>query len=84
MAEYVRITIVGAMGKREWEALSKNLANLVLEANLNYFGYDTELDCFFFAASKGAQRKHWNEGFVLSVADAEAEAWQTIHEPPSF
>lgn len=84
MSAYRRITIVGPLGQRELEALSKNLPALVWEGDLSYFEYDPELDCFFFNASKATQRKNYGEGFVLSVADAERGAWSTIYEAPSF
>lgn len=84
MAMFQRIVIVGAMGEREWNALAKNLPDLVLEGEIIYFEYDPELACFFFNASKAAQKRDWDQGHVLSLADAEAGAWRTIYESPSF
>lgn len=84
LGETIRVTITGPAGHREMEALAKNLPELVLDAELSYFQYDPELDVFFFSASKATQRKNWQEGFCLSIADAEAGAWKTIYEPPSF
>lgn len=79
-----KVTIAGPMGEKELNALCKVLPELVLEAELFYIEYERDRDCFFFAASKATQDRHWREGFVLSVADAEAEDWKTIYEPPNF
>ena len=84
MAEYYDIKIKGPMDIKVLTALSKVLPDLVYEADISYIEYDPQRDCFFFAASKATQDRHWREGYVLSVTDATAGAWRTIYEPPSF
>lgn len=84
MADDRHIIIKGPLGTRELEALSKNLTPLVVIEGMTYFEFNEELDCFFFAASKATQRKHWNDGYVLSVFDAQQGDWESIHEPANF
>jgi hypothetical protein len=68
------------MGVRERSALAKVLKPLVREG-ICTIGYDPGYDVFFF---RGKQRlaADARSGYVLSVADAKAGAWQTIFEPP--
>jgi hypothetical protein len=84
MADYKEIKIKGPLGKRELDALAKNLTPLVEEADIQYFQYEPTEDCFFFNASTAAQRRDWRAGYCLSVADAEAGDWKTIYEPANF
>lgn len=69
------------MGARERSALARVLKPLVREG-ICTIDYDPSYDVFFF---RGKQRlaADVRSGYVLSVTDAKAGAWQTIHEPPS-
>jgi len=84
VAEYFNITIKGTMDEKVLTALASVLPNLVCDAEISYIEYEAERDCFFFAASKATQNRHWRGGYVLSMADAKAGAWRTIYEPSTY
>lgn len=71
------------MSPRERAALAKVLRPLVREAGICRIAYDREYDVFHFRG-KRSLRKDVDDGYVLSVHDANAGAWKTIYEPSNW